>query len=439
MKAGLYIPCFNAEKTIQLCLEAVFKQTYPIEEVIVVDDGSTDNSMRIASGYPVKIIKHKFNQGLAAARNTAIKNIDAELVASIDADCQPSPEWLGILIDKINASKVIGAGGKLLETQSCVYDLWRSKHMRQFWEDKENNPEFLFGSNTLFRKEALLNIGLYDESLKNNYEDVEICSRLKEKGYKFIYEPKATAWHLKSDNINSLLNTYWKWNFSYYRKEGFYASKEKFLFKIKDNIGLANRYLESDINQKSMQLLYLDFLLAMHHSLKDLEYFLSQEVTGYSCGSSIASLWLSLLDLIFFYHWDARKNALSTMLPVKNSYFQNFFAMSLLLGSTLEDKFRNDKFKQTLFKDLLFSVYKINDDLLVEKLSALRQRSWDDFFRKNQPNIDSHFLESISWHFNNWMGSLISRFPGIISWIEESAYQTNKTFNLTTEAINEKN
>lgn len=438
MKAGLYIPCFNAEKTIQLCLEAVFRQTYPVEEVIVVDDGSTDNSIKIASAYPVKIIKHKFNQGLAAARNTAIKNIDAELVASLDADCQPSPEWLAILINKIDAPKVIGAGGKLLETQSCVYDLWRTKHMKQFWDNQENNPPFLFGSNTLFKKETLLNIGLYDESLKNNYEDVEICSRLKEKGYKFIYEAKAIVRHLKNDNINSLLNTYWKWNFSYYRKKGFYASKEKFLFKIKDNIGLANRYLESDINQKNMQLLYIDFLLVMHHCLKDLEYYLVQDDTCPSCGASIVSLWLSLLDLVFFYHWDSRKKALSTMLPIKNSYSQNFFAMSLLLGSTLEDKFRNDKFKQAIFKDLLFSVYKINDDLLVEKLLILRQRSWGDFFRKNQPNIDSHFLESISLHFNNWMESLISRFPQIIGWIEESAYETNKTFNLRMEAINEK-
>lgn len=429
MKVGLYIPCFNAEKTIQLCLEAVFRQTYPIEKVILIDDGSTDNSMKIASGYPVKIIKHMYNQGLATARNTAIKNIDTALIASLDADCQAAPEWLAVLVNRINASGVIGAGGKLLETQTSIYDLWRTAHMKQSWENEENNPPFLFGSNTVFKKEALLDIGLYNESLKNNYEDVDICDRLRGKGYKFIYESKAIARHLKCDNINSLFDTYWKWNLGYYRKKNFYTSKEKFLFKIKDNIGLANRYLETDINERRTQLLYLDFFLAMHHSLKDLEYFLSQEVTGHFCDSSIASLWLSLLDLLFFYHWGALSSGPVTFLPQKNSLYQNFFAMSLLLSKTVNDKFKKEEFKQILFKDLLFSTFKTNNDLLAYKLSNLRNRNWDGFFKKSQPNINSSFLKNISLYFKRWTESLISRFPQITKWIEDSAYKTNETFN----------
>jgi glycosyltransferase involved in cell wall biosynthesis len=429
MKVGLYIPCFNAEKTIQLCLEAVFSQTYPIEEIIVVDDGSTDNSMKIASGYPVKIIKHMHNQGLATARNTAVKNINSELIASLDADCQAAPGWLAILVDRINTYGVVGAGGKLVEAQASVYDLWRTAHMKQSWENEENNPPFLFGSNTVFKKDVLLDIGLYKESLKNNYEDVDVCSRLRSKGYKFIYESEAIARHLKCDNINSLLDTYWKWNLGYYQKNDFYSCEKKFLFKIKDNIGLANRYLETDIKKKRKQLLYLDFFLAMHHSLRDLEYFLNQEVINHSYDSNIASLWLSLSDLLFFYHWGPLSSGRATFLPKENSFCQNFFAMSLILGKTVNDRFGKEKFKQILFKDLLFSTFKINDHLLVSNLSNLRNRLWDVFLENNQSNIHNSFLKQISLYFKRWIESLISHYPGIIKWIEDSAYETSKPFN----------
>ena len=58
-EVSLYIPCFNAAETIHLCLEAVFKQKYPLKGVLVVDDGSTDETVDIAAKYPVKIIRHK--------------------------------------------------------------------------------------------------------------------------------------------------------------------------------------------------------------------------------------------------------------------------------------------------------------------------------------------------------------------------------------------
>ena len=114
------------------------------------------------------------------------------------------------------------------------------------------------------------------KTLRSNYEDVDICERLKKKGYNLIYEPKAIVDHIKSDDLCSVLNTYWKWNIGYYKKKKYYANQKILNFKIKDNIGLAHRYIEEDIASKNYQLLYLDFLLTLHHSLRDFEYFISQ-------------------------------------------------------------------------------------------------------------------------------------------------------------------
>ena len=231
-EVSLYIPCFNAAETIHLCLEAVFKQKYPLKGVLVVDDGSTDETVDIAAKYPVKIIRHKKNNGLAIARNTAIKNIKTGFIASLDADCQPESDWLKNLMKRFSSAKIVGVGGKLLETYaSSVFDLWRSVHMKQYWEDKNTMPPFLFGSNTIFRKKALMDIGLYNENYKNNYEDVDICGRFKKAGYTLIYEPKAIAHHLKNDNICSILDTYWRWNLGYYQKKRYYSNQKRFIFK----------------------------------------------------------------------------------------------------------------------------------------------------------------------------------------------------------------
>lgn len=423
MKVSLYIPCFNAASTIGFCLKAVFKQTHPLKEVLVVDDVSTDESLKIVSRYPVKVIKHTENRGLAATRNTAIKNIDSEFIASLDADCIPEPDWLAQLMKRFNSSKIAGVGGRLLETySSTVFDFWRSVHMKQHWGEKETLPNFLFGSNAAFRKKALIKAGLYNEKFKTNYEDVDMSLRLKKNDRVLVYEPRAIAHHFKNDNISSILNSYWKWNISYYQKGGFYRNTKNFTFKIKDNLGLANRYIEEDLDSKRYQLIYLDFLLALHHSLRDLEYFISQKNKRHP-DYALFAFWFSLLDLTFFYHFDSGKNRLSTLIPKKDAFLQNLFALNLILGKCIGEIFKSEDFKKILYKHLLLSVYKIDSANLSEKLFLLvdLHKNWDGLFQKKQPNLNILFLKNLSLNFQKWLKDLTLRFPNIVEIIEMSA------------------
>src|SRR3989338_1636252 len=102
-KVSLYIPCYNAQDTVRECLESVFGQTRAVDEIVVIDDGSTDSSIKIAKEYPVKVIRHEKNRGLAACRNSAFEFARNEIIASLDADCAAEPEWLeelmGCIID----------------------------------------------------------------------------------------------------------------------------------------------------------------------------------------------------------------------------------------------------------------------------------------------------------------------------------------------------
>ncbi len=431
-KVSLYIPCFNAAGTIEKCLEGVFKQSYPIKEVIVVDDGSMDETASIVSRYPVRLIKNTDNRGLSASRNIAIKYMDTKFIASLDADCAPEPDWLECLMHDFGSGKTAGAGGKLLEDCSSVFDLWRSEHMKQYWRN-DSEPEFLFGSNTVFRKDAITEVGFYNESYRNNYEDVDICKRLKKRGYSFIYDSKAVARHLKRDNISSVLESYWRWHLDYYKDKGWYSGQEAFILKLKDNIGLANRYMQDDISSGRPQLAYLDFFLAIHHSMMDLKYFFSlREGQSPPCLSESKLLqWLSLLDLTFFLHLGSSEDKLMTLMP-KDSYFlQNIFTIFLLSGSSLEKIFNSEKLQKALQKHLLLSICKIEDVYMLEKMVTMvaLHRDWEGLFIKSHPYLDRLFLKNFFSFFRDWLGHLKHSFPNIIQVLEFSAEQTGGLVN----------
>ncbi len=427
MKIALYVPCFNAEKTLPDCLEGIFNQSRPADDVFIIDDGSSDRTVELAGKYPVRVIRHAVNLGLAAARNSALRNTDADLVASLDSDCKPGRDWLKHLSEKMVSSNIAGAGGKTIEVgTSGLIDRWRAVHMRQHWGNrKKNNPDFLFGSNTLFHRKLLLGIGSYNEKYGNNFEDVDISVRLKEKGYSLVYEPLAVVEHLRKDDVSSLLNNFWKWNLPYYAKKGFYNNVERFAFKVKDNIGLSNRFIEEDLKNNRRDLIYLDFLIALHHSLRDFDYFNFQGKPGEFgiAAHSRMSFWLSLLDITFFYHFDRSKKELNTFLPKENYFQQNFIALSLTLSALMKMRFKSGKFDRVLYKHLLFSVHKIDDEKLLDKLVSLTElhHDWSGLLSKKQENINRKFLKVLSSGFKNWIDVLIYRFPRIAGSIKRSA------------------
>ncbi|MFQ6042068.1 MAG: glycosyltransferase, partial [Candidatus Poribacteria bacterium] len=286
-KVTLYFPCYNAEKYIGDCLEGALKQTYPIEEILVIDDGSTDGSMEIVSQYPVKIIQHEVNKGLAAARNTAIQNATGDFIASLDSDCVPEPDWLERLMENFTLSptvlggmgveQIAGVGGKLLEAHTTtVADLWRSVHLKQHWGDGKivdlADPLFVFGSNNVYRKDALLKVGLYNEEYRTNFEDCDMFARLKAANYTMIYEPKAIARHLRRDDVCSVIKTLWNWTKPTHKRDGHFDSFKGLTQKINTNLGLATKYLVEDISRRKIQILYPDLLMMPYHTLLDLKF-----------------------------------------------------------------------------------------------------------------------------------------------------------------------
>jgi glycosyltransferase involved in cell wall biosynthesis len=95
---SVIIPVYNSEKYLAATLDSVFAQTYRPIEVIVVDDGSIDNSSNIVHDYPEVRYFHQSNQGVSVARNVAIAAAQGEFIAFLDADDLWKPDKLSIQI-----------------------------------------------------------------------------------------------------------------------------------------------------------------------------------------------------------------------------------------------------------------------------------------------------------------------------------------------------
>ncbi len=271
---SLYIPCFNVQATIGDCIQGLLKQTYPPDEILVIDDGSSDRTAEIASGYPVKVIRHERNKGLAAARNTGIKNSRNELVAFVDADCIPAPEWLERLVVCLEDEAVALAGGRLTEgVLLSSADRWRAAHMCQHWgESPRRDPEFIFGHDGLVRKSALEKAGWYNETYRTNGEDVDISRRLGACGFSLMYEPAAVVKHLRRDSFASILKTayrYW-WSANF---ESIYAKKDLASFlkcAFREHLKEQSwRFVKEDVVARRYELLFLDTVLFFYMAYRD--------------------------------------------------------------------------------------------------------------------------------------------------------------------------
>jgi len=271
-KVSLYIPCYNAEAFLPLCLEAVFVQTRQPEEVIVVDDGSTDSTVAVASHYPVKIVRHEKNRGLAAARNTGVKASSHSLVASLDSDCVPRPSWLEKLLDCMENDHLAGVGGMLVE-KNCTKlpDRWRKWHMVQHWGNhRVLNPPFVFGNNNVFRKSAIEKVGWYNEKLRTNFEDVAMSADLIHKGFSLAYQPEAIVEHLRCDTFRTVLRTNWKWRFFGHAADITFrnAIAHFIYFWLRELYG----FLKSDLQRRDVPSALLSLIAVGYAALADLRY-----------------------------------------------------------------------------------------------------------------------------------------------------------------------
>ena len=215
-KVSIYIPAYNAEKTIEKSIQSIKKQTYKFNEIIIIDDNSTDTTNQILNEInDIKVIKNNNNKGLGYNRNLGFKISSNDIVASIDADVVLHENWLEIMIKNFEKNKNIICGGKMIEKLiQNKFNLWRAKYYSQNWgNDNIENPPFLFGCNTIQHKSLWKAVKGYNESLLTNGEDIDYANKIKlNSNFKLRYCAKALCEHLQDDDLNSLSNRIWRYH-----------------------------------------------------------------------------------------------------------------------------------------------------------------------------------------------------------------------------------
>lgn len=202
-KISVIIPSFNQSQYLSDCIESVLSQTKAPHEIIVIDDGSTDNSLEIARSYEDKGVKviAQVNKGLASARNTGIMNSTGEYILPLDADdmlyenaieliektieetdadiVAPSLKNFGIDSTTIILEKVVGGVESFIEANRIPYA-------------------------SAFKKSCALEVGGYSPKMVHGYEDLHFWIDLLKRGKKIvtIQEPlllyrtkESSMWH----------------------------------------------------------------------------------------------------------------------------------------------------------------------------------------------------------------------------------------------------
>jgi len=245
-KVSFYVPTINSSDKLVQCVKSILQQGIKPNEILIIDGNKDEDKVKFLMkeiSYPSLRIIRQSGKGLANARNLAIKNSRFEFVASCDDDVVLDKTWLSICLSQLHDPDIIGVGGMLKEKINYRWDKWRAKHMKQNWGNKKiENPNFLFGSNTVIRKEFLKKTN-YDERYISNYEDVDISIRLKHLG-KIIYLPEAKGLHQKEDDFNTLLKANYDWTyFSYIEARSFVDVMTRAVFHLSRCL----KYLFSDL------------------------------------------------------------------------------------------------------------------------------------------------------------------------------------------------
>ncbi|WP_428939315.1 glycosyltransferase [Fontivita pretiosa] len=213
----------NGGRTIARCLAALSALDYPDYEVIVVDDGSTDATPRIARGFDVRLIRTP-NHGLSHARNLGLRAARGKIVAYIDDDAYPDPHWLRYLVRTLRDSGHTGVGGPNLcppEDGWIAQCVARSPGGPSHVLLSDTEAEHIPGCNMAFWRQRLLEVGGFDQQFRIAGDDVDICWRLQEKGWTLGFSPAAMVWHHRRSSIRA----YWKQQLNYGRAEAMLERK----------------------------------------------------------------------------------------------------------------------------------------------------------------------------------------------------------------------
>ena len=192
-RVSVIVPARNEARHIGACLESLRHESYPqqLVEIVVVDNGSTDNTVAIATAANVRVIEQR--SGLVGAvRNAGARESSGDILAFLDADCVTSGRWLQTTVALLSEMDVGAAGGGYLASRNGSW-------VQLAWAPTEPAPlaevSALPGGSLVIRRTTFEAIGGFNELLSAG-EDDDLCRRVLAVPQKVVAAPDAAVIHL---------------------------------------------------------------------------------------------------------------------------------------------------------------------------------------------------------------------------------------------------
>lgn len=217
-KASVIIPTYNSQETLKECLERVLDNDYGDFEVVVIDDKSTDDSLKVLQGLKHKKLRYysnEINLGASYSRNLGVKKSKGDLVILLDADTLVEKDWIkkhleahrNIPADLIGGG-VVGMHETIFGTADTFSSWWTSV---PFGKDRYPKKFHLPANNISLKREVFEKIGYFNNDLRLGGEDAEFCFRALKNNLKICLKPGITVYHFDRNDWGGFLKHQANW------------------------------------------------------------------------------------------------------------------------------------------------------------------------------------------------------------------------------------
>lgn len=218
LSVSVVIPIRNAARTLPHCLAALERLEPAPLEIILVNNGSTDESPKILCDFAERYsgtarVIDEPQRGISRARNAGIREAKGEILAWTDSDCAPSPDWLRLLTEPFSDSEVGGVAGRVLAAPAnTLVELFCGLYTFQTPDQSTSCRRWTpwtggyAGANFAARRALTQKLGGYDETIMNWGDDYDFCARLYANGRSIVYTPEARVYHYHRATVYGMMH-----------------------------------------------------------------------------------------------------------------------------------------------------------------------------------------------------------------------------------------
>ena len=209
-RISVVMPVYNAGATLAECLTRLCNSTFADFEIVMVDDGSTDQSRAIAANFPVRVVPSSGRVGPAAARNLGARAAEGDVLFFIDSDVMVRPDTVARVaacFERGEVEGVIGVQAADMRHRDLVSQ-YKNIWMRWTYVRKTGDVPLFYTTAAAIHRDAFLRAGGFDQGYATpNVEDTAFGQRLAHLGIKVQVDPELEVEHVKRYSLAGLLRT----------------------------------------------------------------------------------------------------------------------------------------------------------------------------------------------------------------------------------------